>query len=240
MASVKGWFGATLGRLLLVDSRVTQVRDLTAHLRLVDVAGESLRAADWHPGDKAQVFLPASTEMRTYTPFAWDRAAGTARFLVFVHGEGPGAAWGRSLRVGDAFRFFGPSRSVDLPALARPIVLFGDETSFAIARALQDLAGDDDRAFRIVCEVSAFDESTTALAALGVRAELVEKTPDDAHLERVTQLLSDAVKASPHGTVVLTGRAQSIQKLRKALRARHVTVTQATKAYWSIGKAGLD
>ena len=88
-------------------------------------------------------------------------------------------------------------------------------------------------------EVSNVAEATDALAALGLKGDLVERTANDAHLDEVDALLR-ARDGAEGGTLVLTGKAQSIQGIRTRLRARPAFARQRSKAYWAPGKRGLD
>jgi NADPH-dependent ferric siderophore reductase len=123
-------------------------------------------------------------------------------------------------------QFFGPRGSIAFSELAEPILFVGDETSLAAARALRD-------ARRSTCVFEVADEPATrhVLAELGLEATLVQRRIDDAHLGT----LADAIASAGAGTLVATGRAQTIQ----ALRRRGLRPAK-TKAYWSVGKAGLD
>ncbi|MCQ6458553.1 hypothetical protein, partial [Vibrio parahaemolyticus] len=60
---------------------------------------------------------------------------GTTELLVFEHGTSPGARWSRDVAIGDGCRFVGPQRSIRRSP-DRFAVVFGDETSFAVASAL--------------------------------------------------------------------------------------------------------
>jgi NADPH-dependent ferric siderophore reductase len=226
VASAKAIFGAALGRLFFRDATVMSVRDLGARFRLVEMAGPALRGVSWTPGDKVQVFL-SGEGMRTYTPLRWDAGSGTTAFLIYVHDAyGPGARWARALASGQPCQLFGPRGSIAFPDLAERVVLVGDETSFAAGRALADA-----RSSACVFEVTDASEAREVLGAVGLEAALVERRAGDAHLDE----LAGAVRAQPSSSVVLTGRAQTIQ----ALRARGVKGAK-TKAYWSVGKSGLD
>ena len=75
-----------------------------------------------------------------------------------------------------------------------------------------------------------------ALDALGLEADLVARTPGDAHLAE----LEAKLRARTARTLVLTGKAQTIQALRARLRDRPPFAAQKTKAYWAPGKRGLD
>ncbi|MCP3145211.1 siderophore-interacting protein [Pyxidicoccus xibeiensis] len=239
MTSGKAIIGGMLGRFLFRDARVEQVREVSPHFRWMELAGEALRDVAWHAGDKVQVFLP-QVGMRTYTPLAWDAARGATQFLLYLHGDTPGAKWGREVRVGDRCRFFGPRGSLALAALEGPVVLFGDETSFALAHTLRNLRAGTGGVEQVF-EVSSRAESEAVLGEFRVEGStLVERAPGDRHLSTAAAALQAAVARRPGAHLVMTGRAQAIQALRGQLRSAGVRAEQKVKAYWSLGKAGLD
>ena len=239
MASGKAIIGGVFGRFLFRDARVEQVRDLSSHFRWLELVGEGLRDVSWNAGDKVQVFLPR-VGMRTYTPLSWDTARGATQFLVYLHGTGPGAEWGRNVRVGDRCQFFGPRASLPLAAYQGPVVLFGDETSFGVAHALKNLRAGTDGVEQVF-EVSAREESEAVLREFGLAGSaVVERAPGDGHLPTVAERLQAALARRPGAQLVMTGRAQAIQALRGRLKAAGVDPAQKVKAYWSLGKAGLD
>ncbi|RKI72820.1 siderophore-interacting protein [Corallococcus sp. AB049A] len=236
MANAKAMLGSMLGRFLFTDAKVTQVRDVSRAFRRIDCEGPALRGQAWTPGDKVQVFLPG-LGMRTYTPLSWDEARGATAFLMYLHGDSPGAKWGRDVRTGDTVQFFGPRRSVALESGDAPVVLFGDETSFAVAHAFRTGAKRD---VTPVFEVTHREDCAPALHELGFDGHDVERTAGDAHLAQVHERLREALRANPGATLVMTGRAQSIQALRSRLRGEGDRTTPKVKAYWAVGKAGLD
>ncbi len=221
--SAKGRLLGALGPLLLTEARVVSATALAPTLRRVVVRGEGLRRADWHPGDKIQVVLPGHV-VRTYTPCRWDRATGETELLLYAHGGAPGATWGRTLAVGATVRFFGPRTSLRVPP--GPAVVFGDETAFGLVRALDA---------RAVLEVS----DPAAAAAFGGLRPGARLFPVDG--DRHFDALADAlVEAAAGATVVLAGRARSIQAVRTRLMARGLAAPRHTRAYWADGRAGLD
>ncbi|MFB1478931.1 siderophore-interacting protein [Corallococcus sp. RDP092CA] len=236
MANAKAMLGSMLGRFLFTDAKVTQVREVSRAFRWIDCEGPALREQKWTPGDKVQVFLPG-LGFRTYTPLSWDEARGATAFLVYLHGDSPGAKWGREVRTGDAVQFFGPGRSVALASGDAPVVLFGDETSFAVAHAFRTGAKRD---VTPIFEVTRREDCAPALRELGFEGHDVERTAGDAHLAQVHERLREALRTKPGATLVMTGRAQSIQALRARLRGDGERATPKVKAYWSVGKAGLD
>jgi hypothetical protein len=94
----------------------------------------------------------------------------------------------------------------------------------------------------IVLEVTSRSESQTVLTRLQIEGvTLIERKPDDAHLSELESVIEQQVKARAITAAALSGKAPSIQRLNKQLRALGLTSRQLrTKAYWAPGKAGLD
>ena len=78
------------------------------------------------------------------------------------------------------------------------------------------------------------------LEAIGLReAALIERSDDDAHLAEAEAELSRLAASGAH--FVLTGKASSIQRIGRALKAAGVVSSRMKiTAYWAPGKAGLD
>lgn len=66
--------------------------------------------------------------------------------------------------------------------------------------------------------------------------DLVARAPGNAHLDE----LDAQLRARTGSTLDLTGKAQSIQGLRARLEAKPAFSAQKVKAYWALGKRGLD
>jgi NADPH-dependent ferric siderophore reductase len=219
-------------------ARVAAVETLSPHFRLIDLEGEALRNVAWMAGQKVQVSMGSGLSTRTYTPMSWDADSGRTQMLAFMHGDGPGSGWASGVREGDACQFFGPRRSLDLVDLERPVVLFGDETSFGLAasfRACPQAEGAVN-----LFEVSDVPAARPVLEAIGLgHANLIERRVDDAHLAAAE---ADLVRFAASGaTFVLTGKAASIQRVSRALKAAGVAGARLNaKAYWAPGKTGLD
>lgn len=228
----------TLLRWLTRRARVANVETLSPHFRLIDLEGEALKSVAWTVGQKIQISMGSGLTARTYTPMSWDANIGRTRMLAFAHGEGPGSRWAGGLREGDRCEFFGPRRSLDLSGLESPVVLFGDETSFGLAAALRDSPQADGTTY--VFEASDIEESWPVLEAMGLgRATLIERIAADVHLASVEAEVSRLAASGAH--FLLTGKASSIQRISRALKAVGVISSRMkTKAYWAQGKSGLD
>lgn len=242
MTEVKqpGRLEGALTRWFMKSASVREVRQLGRDFRLVTLSGESLRGVRWAPGQKVQVALGGWVH-RTYTPISWDASEGSTQLLLFLHASAPAAAWGRALQEGDACQLFGPRDSLDLEALGRPALLFGDETSIGLAYALRSTR-EGAGAVRIVLEVTSKPAVEHVIAELGITEfDLVERKPNDAHLGEVEDLVAAQHRARSIQGFALSGKAQSIQRLNKRLRALGVSGRQIrTRAYWAPGKVGMD
>ncbi len=234
MASVKAVLGETLGRFIFRAATVARVAEVGPAFRRIWLEGEGLRGADWQPGDKARVFL-GDAGLRTYTPISWDAARGATELLVYLHSRTPGADWARGLRGGESVQLFGPHRSLSLQD--GPLVLFGDETSFAVAQSLRENRPRGQ--VRTVFEVSRKAECAPALEALGLLGDEVERAPGDAHLDEVIGRLRELLRGD-RARLVLTGKAQTLQTVRARLKSERIPFSPAVRAYWSVGKRGLD
>ncbi|GGG89142.1 siderophore-interacting protein [Edaphobacter dinghuensis] len=219
---------------------VTDVEALTGHFRLVTVAGPALIGETWIPGQKVQFHL-GNLVTRTYTPTAWNPDKGIAQFLMFLHGNGPGSDWAASLQKGDPCQFIGPRSSLNFADIKGPSLFFGDETSIGAAQALAS-SNTGNRQAHYVFEVSSSIESEEVLRRAGLtNTKLVQRTADETHLHEVDKLLASTATSLGLPQWILTGRAQSIQTLRKLLRARRMLFSKLNvKAYWANGKTGLD
>jgi NADPH-dependent ferric siderophore reductase len=118
------------------------------------------------------------------------------------------------------------------------VILFGDETSFALAAALSERLQTHGAIH--VFEASDGPESRLALTAIGLgQATLIERSTGDAHLAAAEAELLRFAASGRH--FVLTGKASSIQRLTRTLKAAGVPSSRMkTKAHWAPGKSGLD
>lgn len=235
MASGKGLLLSAIGRLALTDGAVTHVEALAPTVRRLHVAGPALRAVQAQAGDKLQVLLP-SRDVRTLTPIGWDAAAGRCAIIVYVGARptapaAPLPAWARAATVGTPVRFIGPQRSLVLPPAPAALLIVGDETSIGVAAA----AAHAGHPVTALLEVSDAPALAPVLAALGVSAELVERAAGDGHHPHLVGRAQALAVGAPH--VALTGRAQTIQAVRRALRGG---APPRVVPYWSTGKRGLD
>lgn len=231
MATAKGLFSALAGRFLFRHAKVTAVETLSPRFRRLEAQGTEFANVDFTPGDKVQIFL-LGEDMRTYTPVTWDRASGTASFIGFIHGDTLGSRWLREVKVGDQIELFGPRGSVAVNDGQGPVLVFGDETSVAVALSLT--RANPAREVITVLETDAVDEVKTVTTAVGLTATIIARG--------ATQEAATAMEpALARGAFpVLTGNAASIQALKQHFAKSGQSLKGKTKAYWAKGKSGLD
>jgi len=235
-----GAFENAVLSLFTKRARVTALEHVADAFTRVTLAGDELRGVAWRPGQKLQIAVKGLTQ-RTFTPAVWDATEGSTELLVYAHPGGAVARWIGSLDVGTPCSLFGPRASLDLDAVGRPALLFGDETSFGLARALSSTTrGGADVA--LLFEVTSRSASEQALGSLGVRAaELVGRRPGDGHLGELETALETLVRRSSIAAAVLSGNATTIRSMNRRLRELGLPRGQIrTKAYWALGKSGLD
>lgn len=233
MSAVKRALGGLM-KPFLRACRIDRVSDVADRFRRFDVSGEGLVGVAGSAGDKLQVLVDG--DLRTFTPFAFDGAAGRLSLLAFLHGEGPGARWARAARGGDLVHVFGPRGSLPLGVLPAPVVLVGDETSLGVGRALQELGS----AHSVLLEASDVGATKAAAEAIGLSDVTVfGQSPSNTHIEALWTAIK--AKTPTRTALVLTGNAQTIKSLRALARRDGVSYrAQKNKAYWAPGKRGLD
>ncbi|WP_437598281.1 siderophore-interacting protein [Sorangium sp. So ce590] len=228
-------------RLVSRRARVRDVEPVGDAFRLVTLVGEDLEDRRWTPGDMIQIGF-AGLAGRAYTPLSFDLRAGTTRFLGYVHGHGIASSWLASATIGEQLFLVGPRSALDLGAVNRPMIFFGDETSFGTAAAIR-ATPEGMRGVAFSFEVESEGASRIALERIGVTngVTLTTREPQDRHLDRIESDLTSALGAAPQTRCVFTGRASSIQRLYKAVRRAGVPAKQVTNvAYWAPGRKGFS
>ncbi len=234
----QGRFGKVLTRMLMKQAQVVEAETIAGGFRLLTLESPAFKDLHWIPGQKVQVAMGSAFVTRTFTPIEWDAKAGRTRIVGYAHGSGPGSAWVADSKPGDRCDVFGPRASIDVSRVGGPRVAFGDETSIGLAYALSQQSPGNH--WECLLEVNSAIHAREGLVKLGLhRVELFERTGNDLHLQDIERRIPnlDAVGA----TFILTGKASSIQYLRRALKASEVPSSRlVVKPYWAPGKTGLD
>jgi ferric-chelate reductase (NADPH) len=199
-----------------------------------------LRGVEWTPGQAVQFYL-GNLIKRAYTPMDIDASIGSAWFLFYLHGGGPGSRWAAKLEAGNVCQVMRPKNSLDFKIGTEDVIFFGDETSLAAAQALQGCRGTAS-GYWSVLEVTAMDAAQAVVDRLALdRLTLIEKQDGEAHLDAVLAELTGQATGLQSPQWVFTGQARSIQMLRKSLQVRGSGLPRnKVRPYWSPGKTGMD
>lgn len=233
-----GRLSKALMRLWMKPAAIVANEQLADRFHLITLEGPALADVAWLPGQKVQIAMGSAFATRTYTPIEWNAAAGRTCILGYAHGDGPGSTWVRSVAPGDQCDIFGPRASLDLSRLHDPLFIFGDETSMGLVYAATHQ--NPTRHVSACLEVADVEAARRVAGHLGLHeVALFARGGDDAHIAAMQATVSDA--AATGASCVLTGNARTIQALRQDLRLQSISTARVvTKAYWALGKTGLD
>jgi NADPH-dependent ferric siderophore reductase len=240
MPTLSRILSSAVEKLLFHPVSITGVEAVGESFRLLTMQGVGFQSAKWIPGQTVQIFLGNLTK-RAYTPMSLDADAGSACFLFYLHGNGPGSGWAASARAGNICQVMRPKDSIDFTNFTEPALFFGDETSLASAQALH-LCRRQTGVARYVFEVNSPAQAEVVLRKFGVsQASLVQKREDGSHLADVVLLMAEQAARMQFPQWVFTGQARSIQSVQKGLKQAGISLFGSkVKAYWSPGKTGLD
>lgn len=224
-----GLLESAVNKLLARELEVRRVDEPVEGFRLVTFGATSLRDQSWTPGDMMQLSF-GGWEHRAYTPIAYDAQRGELTFLAVIHGLGIASQWLATLKGGERCQVGKLRHALNLPALQRPLVMFGDETSIGTAAAMGPRVQG-----RLVFEASSVEQTQAMLAHLGLTATVVQRED----FEGVDRAVLAACRGA--SDVVLTGKSTSIQRLYRAVRKLEPRPRKILNmAYWATGKRGLS
>ena len=220
---------------------VADVREPAPGFALITLAGAGLTEHAWNAGDRVSVRTPDNV-LRNYTPFNWDANAGRAQILRGGRASGPGTRFLNALSIGGEVQLLGPKKSIDLHLQSAPIIV-GDETVLGLCAAWTGAhAG---LPATILLEATDVAACRAAAIAIGVTPERVVRDRDS-----LVAAVIECARADAAGPLILSGRAQTIAAVRRALKNTRLSATGnstgssttavVVKAYWDENRAGLD
>ncbi len=227
---------------------VVEVRDLTRGMRRVSLGGEALRSFAYEAGNDVMVPLAEDggpTVCRRYTIRRLDLAATRLDLDVVLHGDGIGARWAASTRVGDRVEIGGPRGKITLAKDAAWHLFAGDESAIPATLAMMEAAGAGVPS-RALLEVDADDDELPppALVVGHVgqvtwlhRAPRAGAAPPD----RLVDALRAAELPAGAGHVYLAGEDTLVAALKQVALGRGVHAEAiSAKAYWSRGSRNRE
>ncbi len=180
MSTLSNVLSSAVEKLLFHPVTITHAETIGERFRRVRLHGAVFRGVKWVPGQAVQFYLGNLTK-RAYTPMGMDPVAGSAEFLFFIHGGGPGSVWAGRLKTGDSGNVMRPKDSLDFTNIEGQEIFFGDQTSMAAAYALRSCKRADAR-HQYVFEITSAAEAKSVVDRLGLEdVTLCQRTRDGEH-----------------------------------------------------------
>jgi len=232
--------GPLLG-LLFLRAEVAGTGLITPRMRLIRLAGSALRGLAWTPGQQVRVRVRdprGKTALRTYS--VWSYQGDEIELCVLDHGDGPGAAWARSLRKGDEVLLRKPEGTFVAAEGALYHVFAGEETASVAFGAMLGALPARARVYGAV-EVARENDRLPLPRA----AELSWRFRGDAPAASSAGLVSAVrdldLPAGP-GVAYLAGEARTCQAVRAHLVSERGWPRRSVlvKPFWAPGKRGLE
>lgn len=243
MPSIPKWLGNTME---IVSSKyyhaveVTAVEYLTGTLKKVRFEGD-LTKTSFTAGNVIE-FRVNATDYRHYTPSVYDAAQGICEVIFYLHDQGSGSKWAEQLKTGDKIKLIGPGgRMKYLPEYTHHFV-FGDETSISLMNCMENEAEKKQQFFFGLIEMKKEHSYWIDLleSSLIKPIESTLENPANQVISMLSGWEQEFWESTEDICFYLTGRAKSIQALRKFLLEKGIFSKQIkTDPYWSEGKKGL-
>ncbi|MFP9098119.1 siderophore-interacting protein [Flavobacterium sp. RHBU_24] len=237
MPSAPKWLFDVVERLSpkLPSMVVTATRLLSSSVKKITFSGD-FSGLDFREGYCID-FRVTDTEVRRYTPSFVDDVNGILELVVHLHGNAPGARFMDALQPGDTVNISAPRGHKYYDIGTDNYVIFGDETSLALACSFQQSFKKNRQDFRFYLELD--PENGEVPALLGLENYTVFPKNGAFKNPEIIKLLPQLQDMSWRlATFILTGNVVSAQALRKALKG----VAQGKvhlQGYWISGKKGL-
>lgn len=242
MPRIPKWLGDTIETVfsrMITPVDIIGVEYLLPALKKIVMKGDFSKM-HFTPGNVIE-FRVTDIEFRHYTVSAFDKERQTCEMLIYLHDRGVGSKWAQNLKAGDRIGLMGPTSRIKYKIDYEAHFIFGDETSIGLMQFIVKETERHGHSYYCLAELNELNHRW--LETLGISAHIVEKEYAPA-----AKCAVEAIIEKPAGSwaqwssaaFYLTGRAKSIQAVRKALVARGIAMKNIfTEPYWAEGKKGL-
>ncbi len=242
MSRIPKWLGDTMEVVfskMIHPVEVLSVKNIAPALKSIVMEG-NFTGVKFKAGNVIE-FRINSKEYRHYTASRFDTEKGICEMLIYLHGHGDGSKWIDNLQVGDSLKLMGPGGKIAYLDDREHHFIFGDETSLGLLLSIQEEANRKGHRHFGLAELEEKHKDWPAL--LGVSAEVVPKSfehPAAPAWDKLESMEDEFWAQWQEAAFYLTGRAKSIQAVRKVLIAHGISMKQIkTEPYWAERKKGL-
>lgn len=177
-------------------------------------------------------------EFRHYTASYCDTEKGILEIIFHIHGNEPGATFADNLEAGDEMLMSVPAGAKQYVPEIKHQLVFGDETSLALACYFLPVLKENKHIFQFYFELD--DENKNVPKLLGLENYTVFSKKNTFRNEEWIKTLpifnsDDWLTAS----FSLTGNAESVRSFRRVLKDKGISGKIKAQGYWLEGKRGL-
>jgi len=183
-------------------------------------------------------FRVSDTDVRRYTISYVDIENGMLEFIVHLHGKAIGSQYMGNLKIGDKININQPRGHKCYDESAGKYVIFGDETSLAIACSLFTVLKQNQHSFQFYFELDEANKNVPRLLGLE-NCTVFSKNKLFRNEEWIKDLPLFKTEEWKTANFVLTGNVKSVQIFKKVLKNSGVTGKIFSQGYWLEGKRGL-
>lgn len=240
MPSLPKWINDTVENVWsskFKDCKVIHIETIPGNLRWVrfetdlqDIQSEPAYAIGIRINDR---------DFRNYSPFNFNREAGTFEVLFHLHNDSAvGSRFATHLSVGDSIKVLMPRGKRFFEPDAKIHFSIGDETSLGSSLSIKEAVEENGSLFICLHEL----EESQTLENLNLYGYHSPKNSTMRIIEALTDFLREEKEAIYNDDAVfyLTGNGSRMSLIRKFLKAKGVSPRCIrSQAYWIEGKKGL-
>lgn len=239
MPKAPKWINDTVETLLSSKMplvRVTETEYLSQFIKRIRLQGD-LKGWNCQPGYATGVRI-SDTEYRNYTPAFEDVEKGIVDLIVHLHSDAPGSRYMNNLSAGDELKLIMPRGKKVYSENATQYFFFGDETTLALACALNERLKKNKALLHFYFELDAENKNIPAILGLD-KYSVFSKNKTLANVELVNQLPLFQMPGFKDATFIVSGNATTVQTVRRAIKQHGINGNIIAQAYWAAGKTGL-
>lgn len=239
MPKAPKWLNDTVETLIsskMPEVRVTATEYINPFIKIIRLQGD-LKSWNLHPGYAIAVRV-SDTEYRNYTPAFDDIEKGIIELVVHLHGKAPGSRYMDELKPGDELKLIPPRGKKVYNETVKQYFFFGDETTLALACAINERAKKNTQLLQFYFELDAENKNIPGILGLD-KYSVFSKGKTFAVTDLVNELPLFQTPGWKESNFIMTGNATSVQTIRRALKQQAVSGIIIAQAYWAAGKTGL-
>jgi NAD(P)H-flavin reductase len=239
MPKAPKWINDTLETILSPKMplvKVVETEYINTNIKRIRLQGD---LKNWHcHAGYATAVRVNDTEYRNYTPAFNDIENGIVELIIHLHGVAPGSRYIDALMPGDELRLVPPRGKKLYNETVKQYFLFGDETTLALACAMQEKLKSKEHQFHFYFELDVENNNIPRILGLD-NYSVFSKNNTFVHAGLVHELPLFQTAGWNAGNFILTGNATSVQTIRRVLKQLQVSGSIMAQAYWAAGKTGL-